>query len=282
MDSETYNLYSGLVLPLWPDGASNSLTWDHPEEEMILPNGLPVVRNVSQPTLSVFLPTPAHANGLGIVICPGGAYHFLAYDHEGIQVARWLNAHGIAAFILKYRVTPTGDDFPECIGKNMEDPLKRAEIERTVFPMVMEDGFQALRVVRQHAVEWGVSEGGLGIMGFSAGGLLTTLVAKHYGPDCRPDFAAPIYAAPAPDAAVPADAPPLFLLTAGDDDMAVPVSIKLYESWRAAGHSAELHIYSTGGHGFGMLTKDLPVDSWIERLGDWACALPHSQQSRKE
>ena len=273
MDFEYTSLHTGLVLPLWPDGVPDNLSWDHPEEDSILPNGLPVVRNVSEPTLSVFLPVPALANGMGVVICPGGAYHFLAYDHEGFQVARWLNARGIAAFLLKYRVWPTGDDFPACIETNMRDPAKMAAITQAIFPLAAADGMQAVRMVREHADEWKLSPDRIGIMGFSAGGLVTTLVAKQYTPDSRPDFAAPIYAAPAPAVPVPVDAPPLFLLTAGDDDMAVPVAMGLYNDWRASGHSAELHIYAAGGHGFGMNQLGLPVDSWIERLGDWLDAL---------
>lgn len=269
MDFEPVNLNSGLVLPLWPDGVESGLVWDHPEEDTILPNGLPVVRNVAVPTLSVFLPVPSLDSGLGMIVCPGGAYHFLAYEHEGTKVARWLNAQGHAAFLLKYRVYPTGDDFPACIGKNMNDRAKMTEITQAIFPLVAQDGLQAVRMVREHAEEWNIKPGGLGIMGFSAGGVVTSLVAKQYGPDSRPDFAAPIYSAPCHDDHVPADAPPLFVLTAGDDNMAVPVSIELYQSWRAAGHSAELHIYSAGGHGFGMNPLGLPVDNWIECLGEW-------------
>jgi acetyl esterase/lipase len=267
----------GLVLPLWPDGAIHNLTWDLPEEDTILPNGLPAVRNVSQPTLSVFLPDPAVANGLGMVVCPGGANHFLAYDHEGLKVAGWLNARGIAAFMLKYRVWPTGDDFPACIGENMRDRARKEMIDNTIQPLAARDGLQAIRVVRKNAAEWGVAPNRIGIMGFSAGGCLTTMVAEQYGPESRPDFAAPIYPAPAPDAPVPVDAPPLFLLTAGDDAMAAPVCIKLYEKWRAAGHPAELHIYAAGGHGFGMNPLGLPVDSWIELLGDWLDGLAVNQ-----
>ncbi len=273
MKPEVSSTHSGLVLPLWPDGTATTLGWDHPEEDTVLPNGLPAVRNIAQPTLSVFLPEAGHANGTSMIIAPGGAYHFLAYDHEGLKVARWLNEHGVAAFMLKYRVTPTGDDFPDCIGKNMRDPAKMEAICNAVYPLITEDGLQAVRMVRAHAAEWGLAPNRVGIMGFSAGGALTTLVAKRYGPDSRPDFVAPIYPAPVPDQTVPADAPPLFVLTAGDDDMAMPVSIRLYQSWRAAGHPAELHVYQAGGHGFGMNPLGLPVDSWIERLGDWLDAI---------
>jgi acetyl esterase/lipase len=111
------------------------------------------------------------------------------------------------------------------------------------------------------------------MMGFSAGGMLTLNVALHHDPACRPDFAAPIYGAPPPDAPVPADAPPLFLLCAADDDMASAVSTQYYSAWRAAGHPVEMHIYAKGGHGFGMNTLGLPSDRWIERFAEWLGAM---------
>ena len=129
-------------------------------------------------------------------------------------------------------------------------------------------------MLREHADEWKLSPERIGIMGFSAGGVVTNMVATQYDAESRPDFAAPIYSAWPPNATIPDDAPPLFLLAAADDPMVPPsISIELYQRWRAAGHSAELHIYAAGGHGFGMNQLGLPVDSWIERLGDWLDAL---------
>ena len=100
------------VLPLWPDDAPGHEEPGDYEEECVLPGGLRVVRNVTRPTLTAYLPDPAVANGTAVIVCPGGAYHFLAFEHEGIEVARWLNGHGVAAFMLKYRLLRTGDDFP--------------------------------------------------------------------------------------------------------------------------------------------------------------------------
>lgn len=143
------------------------------------------------------------------------------------------------------------------------------ELFERITPLAIADGLQAMRVVRGRAAEWGLNPGRIGIMGFSAGGVVTTGVASSYDADSRPDFAAPIYPAPWGDGSVPADAPPLFLAMAADDAMAVGASLPLFSAWRAAGRSAELHIYASGGHGFGMLPKGIPADGWIDRFGEW-------------
>jgi acetyl esterase/lipase len=240
---------------------------------------LKVIRNVSIPTLTAYLPDPAlarslsgatdAATGTAVIVAPGGAYHFLAYEHEGIDVARWLNAHGIAVFLLKYRLVQTGDDFPRCIGENLNDPARRAETIAPLFPKIAADGCQAVRVVRERAAEWGIAPDRIGMMGFSAGGMVTLSTALSYDASSRPDFAAPIYSAPPDEVPIPEDAPPLFLLCAADDDMASAVSTSYYSKWRAAGHPVELHIYAKGGHGFGMRAQGLPVDQWIERFAEW-------------
>ena len=135
--------------------------------------------------------------------------------------------------------------------------------------MGVADGLQAMKLVRRRAAEWGVAPDRIGIMGFSAGGSVTTGVALEYDADSRPDFAAPIYSAPIEDISVPADAPPLFIAVAHDDPFAASASVPLYSAWSAAGRSAELHIYSKGGHGFGMYKQGLPADHWIDHFGDW-------------
>ncbi len=258
-----------MIIPLWPDGAPGSEDWRQEEQETILANGLRVVRNVVQPTLTVYLPDPAIASGTAVIICPGGAWHFLAIYHEGVDVASWLTAHGIAAFILKYRLIRTGDDLDRELKENMGDRDRMAKIMATVGPLVVADGQQAVRLARQRAAEWGIAADRIGMMGFSAGGMVTANVALLHDAASRPDFAAPIYTAPYQNVPVPADAPPLFALCAADDEMAAPLSLRLYSDWRAAGHSAELHIYAQGGHGFGMRKLGLPTDTWIERFGDW-------------
>jgi acetyl esterase/lipase len=257
------------VIPLWANGEINTTGWEQPEEIAFLQDGLKVIRNVGRPTLTAYLPDPSIATGTAVVVCPGGAYHFLAFEHEGIQVAEWLNARGIAAFILKYRLVQTGDDFPQCVDQNLHNTEIRDKLFASIFPLVAADGCQAVRIVRSRAPEWAVAPDRIGIMGFSAGGMVTFSAALHFDPSSRPNFAAPIYSAPPPNAHIPADAPPLFLLCAADDDMASEVSTRFYAAWRAAGHPVELHIYSQGGHGFGMNHKGLPSDRWIERFAEW-------------
>ncbi len=257
------------VIPLWAEGEIDTTGWDQPQEIAYLKDGLKVIRNVVRPSLTAFLPDPALANGTAVIVCPGGAYHFLAFEHEGIDVATWLNARGIAAFILQYRLVQTGSDFPECVDENLNDPQKWSARVEPVLPLIAADGCQAVRLVRAHAAEWNLLPNRIGILGFSAGGNLTLSVALKFTADSRPDFAAPIYAAPPTPAPIPANAPPLFLLCAADDDMASAVSTEYYGAWRSAGRPVELHIYSKGGHGFGMRRPGLPCDQWIERFTDW-------------
>jgi acetyl esterase/lipase len=204
-----------------------------------------------------------------VIVCPGGAYHFLAFEHEGIEVARWLNARGIAAFMLKYRLVQTGDDFPQCVDKHLNDPHQMETLVEPLFSLITADGCRAVRLLRARAAEWGITSDRIGMLGFSAGGMATLSVALQFDPSSRPDFAAPIYSAPPPDVPVPADAPPLFLLCAADDDMASEVSTRFYSLWRAASHPVELHIYAKGGHGFGMTKQGLPSDNWIDRFAEW-------------
>ncbi len=262
------------VIPLWPDGAPGSEDWTQVEKEIKHPTDtIQIVVNVTQPTLTAYLPDPAVANGTAVIICPGGAYHLLAIDHEGREVAAWLTARGFAAFVLKYRLIGTGDDLMIQIRENLGDPSKRAALMQSVRPLILADAQQSIRLVRQRAAEWKIAPDRIGIMGFSAGGMVTSSVALQHASESRPDFAAVIYGAPGEAVAVPADAPPLFLLCADDDLMASTCSVQLYSTWKAAGHPVELHIYAKGGHGFGMHTQNLPSDGWIERFREWMAML---------
>lgn len=265
------------VLPLWPDGAIGSESWKNPEKEYSFsePWAHRIIRNVSNPTLTIFLPEPDAATGTGVIVCPGGGHHFLAIDHEGYDVARWLNTHGIAAFVLKYRVIQTPDDEAEFLiaRENMGESLQNNM--PTHLPIVIADGQQALRVVRRHANEWGLNPKRIGMMGFSAGAHLTALVTIVSESDIRPDFIAPIYGGLWGWGAseVKADLPPLFAAIASDDLLALDVCVGLYSAWIAAKNSAELHCYASGGHGFGMIPQGLPTDTWIERFYEWLGAL---------
>lgn len=262
------------IIPVWPGDVPDSGLWQDAGPELERPSweNSRLVRNVSHPTLTVYLPDPAVANGTGIVVCPGGAFHFLMVDKEGTEIAEWFNARGVAIFVLKYRVFPTPDDDAAFL-RIAEDPLPRRLDMDTVWPLSVADGLQAIRTVRAQADRFGIDPNRLGIMGFSAGGAVTAGAATGYDDAAsRPSFAAPIYAA-AREKAVPDDAPPIFLAHASDDPLVSPMqSIDLYTAWQAAGKRAELHIYAAGGHGFALWPQGLPSDGWIDRLWAWLLA----------
>jgi acetyl esterase/lipase len=262
------------VIPLYPGTPPGSAPEHYPEKEYFSKIwNTEVVANVTKPSLLVFKPAPGTANGTGIVICPGGGYMALSITSEGIDVAKYLAAKGITSFVLKYRLAHTGEDATQEFTAQIADREKFVEtVVRKVAPLATADGLAAMTYVRQHASEWGVSADRVGIIGFSAGGGVTVGVAFEYTPESRPAFAAPIYAGASAfrDAAVPADAPPMFIAAATDDQLGLaPESVALYQKWTEAHKSAELHMYAKGGHGFGMRPHNLPTDHWIERFTDW-------------
>jgi acetyl esterase/lipase len=229
-----------------------------------------VVFNVASPTLTVFQPAPGKANGTAVIICPGGAFFALSIDSEGFDVARWLAAKGVTCFVLKYRLVKCKTDDPTT------EITTRGPLDAVVAPVVklaLADANTAIGYVRQHAAEYDVNPTRIGIIGFSAGGTVAVSTALNYTPETRPDFAAPIY--PVYNWAikgngVPADAPPIFVLAASNDPLGLaPQSVMIYQEWIKAAKSAELHMYSKGGHGFGMRTQNLPSDHWIELFANW-------------
>jgi acetyl esterase/lipase len=196
----------------------------------------------------------------------------LSIESEGNDVAKYLAAKGITAFVLKYRLAHTGDDATQEFAALFADMPKFEEMLAKVAPLSAADGLAAVTYVRQHASEWGVSPDRVGIIGFSAGGTVTAEVAFRYTPEGRPAFVAPIYSGGplSKDASVPADAPPMFIAAATDDNLGLaPDSVALYEKWTSAKKSAELHMYARGGHGFGMRRQNIPTDHWIDRFADW-------------
>jgi acetyl esterase/lipase len=259
------------VIRLYSGPAPGSEDWKHSEQESRTNLWQTrVVFNVVNPTLTVFQPDPAKANGTAVVICPGGAFFGLSIDSEGFDVARWLQERGITCFVLKYRLVPCRTDDPT------RELMTRGNLDEVVAPVVklaLADGQAAIAHVRQHAKDYGVNPNRIGIIGFSAGGTVTASVAHNYTPESRPNFAAPIYLAynwTIKDKGVPTDAPPLFVLGATDDPLGLaPQSVAIYQDWTAARKPAELHLYSKGGHGFGMKKQNLPSDHWIERFADW-------------
>lgn len=261
------------VIPLYPGVAPGSVEESYPEKQYFSKSWkTEVVSNVTKPTLTVYKPAAGTANGTAIVICPGGGFMALSITSEGTDVANWLASRGVTAIILKYRLAHTGDDATEEFSQLFADKPKLHDTIDKVVPLSIADGLAAVIYVRKHASDWSVSPDRVGIIGFSAGGTVAAGVGLHYSPEGRPTFLAPIYAAASmfKDAPVPADAPPMFLAAASDDNLGLaPDTIGLYDQWEGAHKSTELHMYAKGGHGFGMRKQGLPSDEWIDRFGDW-------------
>ncbi|TRX21376.1 GDSL-type esterase/lipase family protein [Flavobacterium franklandianum] len=262
------------TIPLYQGKAPGSENWNWQEKEMFSETfQTQMVYNVSQPTLTVYEPNKALANGTAVIVCPGGGFHTLSINSEGIDVAKWLNSKGTTAFVLKYRLVKSETDDPvKELFPIFENRKKLDSINAAVVPLAIADGLAAIQYVRDHSNEFNIQKNRIGIIGFSAGGTVALGTVFNSTASNRPDFAAPIYAytGALKSMVVPADAPPIFIAAASDDQLGLaPNSVKTYSDWLAAGKSAELHIYSKGGHGFGMRKLDLPVESWIERFGDW-------------
>jgi acetyl esterase/lipase len=260
------------VVALYPGPAPGSAPADYPEKDYFSKVwNTEVVTNVTKPTLTVFKPAAGMGNGSAIVICPGGGFMALSINSEGNDVAKYLVARGMTAFVLKYRLAHTGEDAAQEFTDLYKDQQKFGEMMKTEVPLAAADGEAAVAYVRQHAAEYGVSPDRVGMIGFSAGGMVTANVAFHYAPEGRPAFVAPIYGAgPPKDVPVPSDAPPMFIAAATDDSLGLaPASIDLYWRWTKAKKSAELHMYAKGGHGFGMHKQNLPTDEWIDRFAEW-------------
>lgn len=261
------------VIPL-PVDQSNAQPQETYQEKQYYSNAwkTEVVANVTKPSLTVYKPLPWMANGAAVVVCPGGGFMALSIQSEGIQVAEWLAQRGMTAFVLKYRLVHTGEDatteFQQLVG-NREQLTARLSSD---VPLAIADGLQAMTYVKAHAADWGVLPDKVGIVGFSAGGTVATGVALRYTPQSRPLFAAPIYPAASMfrNAAVPADAPPMFIAAATNDNLNLAGdAVALYQQWTAAHKPAELHMYELGSHGFGMRKQGLPSDEWIDRFWDW-------------
>lgn len=251
---------------------SETWTWTEKENNQNLFNTR-VVYNVSDPTLTAFLPNPSLATGTAIIIAPGGGFHTLSIDSEGIDVAKWLNAKGVAAFVLKYRLVESKTDDPvKEMLPLLGDRKKLDEVNAPVIPLAMQDGLTAVKYVRSHAKEFDIDPTRIGFIGFSAGGTVTMSVIYNATVVSRPNFVAPIYAYTGAviGSNIPAEKTPIFIVAASDDQLGLaPHSIDFYNKWYAAKQPTELHMYERGGHGFGMRKQKLPTDNWIERFGDW-------------
>jgi len=250
------------VIPLWPNGAPGfENRRNEPEQAKDY-----WVKNIHNPSLTVFTPPAGKANGAAVVICPGGGHRLLVYTAEGVEPAQYLNNLGITVFVLKYR-----------LGRDTLSPYQ-------IDVHARQDGNRAMRLVRSKAAEYGLDTNRIGMMGFSAGGEVVDMVAlgdskgdaRATDPidrlSAKPDFVIQIYPGPLyiPEV-IPADAPPAFLLAANDDPCcAVPV-VSLLQKYREAKVPVEVHLYTQGAHGFNMgkRSKLQSINTWPQRLADW-------------
>lgn len=263
-----------LVLDVWP-GKVPGETGQIGDEKVLesKPGEKPVKRitNVSKPTLTVFRPAKDKDTGAAVVVCPGGGYNILAWDLEGEEVAAWLNSIGVTGIVLKYRV-PRRPDQPK--DKPPLGPLQDAQ--------------RAMSLVRSKAGEWGIDPKRIGILGFSAGGHLAASTSTNFDKrvyeeidptdrvSCRPDFAVLVYPAYlaskdtlSADIRASDKTPPIFFAHAGDDRISAENSVALYLALKRAGVPAELHVYATGGHGFGLRPSDKACSKWPQRCEEW-------------
>ena len=263
---------------IWPNGLPAGSVEMDPEvvaelkaEEAVHPRGHKLY--VDSPTLTIYPAPAAMANGCGVVICPGGGYNVLAWQHEGVELAEWFNSIGVSAFILKYRVP-----------RRIPDKIHWEP---------MQDVQRAVRLVRHDAEQYKIDANRIGVLGFSAGGHLTVMSGLQYETKCyepvdkadkqsaRPDFICPIYAAYLADGyrddvaelgsliTVTKNAPPTFMAVTWDDKFRGAQSALLFSRLREHDVPAELHAYSTGGHGYGIRESEKPVSSWHHQLEEW-------------
>jgi acetyl esterase/lipase len=253
------------VVYLWPDGAPGSEGKTGDEKVQIQPAGDHVISNVHKPSITVYLPSKETATGVGVVIAPGGGHSALWVDHEGHNVAKWLQEHGVAGFVLKYRLAREKGSTYTIEGTSLADTQR------------------AIKLVKSKSAEWNVDPARIGVIGFSAGGELAALAATHAdeGTSSAADpvdrlsskvaFFGLIYPAITKDMPLSKDMPPAFLLCGENDRQNISQGLpELYIAMKKAGAQAELHVYTKVGHGFGLrATTKGPIAEWPQRFYDW-------------
>ncbi len=248
--------------------------------------------HVAQPQMHVLLPDPAKANGAAVLVCPGGGFNILAWDLEGTEVGEWLNSLGYAAIVVKYRV-PTGK-----LGTEIDETTS---LPKSVLGPVA-DAQRAVSLTRSHAAAWKIDSARIGILGFSAGGHVAATTAtlgdkRVYTPadeadrqNCAPNFALLIYpggltgkdsGSLRPHLKVTAATPPMFLLMAQDDRVGCENCIAMFSELQRAKVPAEIHVFTHGGHGYGLRKTETPVTCWSDQAGDWMKAMGFDRPVKK-
>ncbi len=253
-----------IEIKLWPDGAPGQMQpHSKATEEFIRTKaGKSTITDIHEPTITIY--RPEKPNGTSVIVAPGGGYVFLSAIHEGTQVCEWLNTLGVTGILLKYR-TPTRDEV--------------APHEKPV-----QDAAQAILLVRKHSEEWGLNPARVGLLGFSAGGnLLAHIACDRVTKSEQPNFGVMIYGGGFVDFkeptklkegfTVPADAPPMFLACAHDDGQNPLAATVLYLEYKKHSIPCELHLFTKGGHGFGMRKSGNPINDWPQRCAEWMKAM---------
>jgi acetyl esterase/lipase len=252
-------------IPLWANGAPGSEGKTASETVVVNPEGERIVSTVNQPSLTSYLPRPGVATGAAVIIAPGGGHYQLSIDHEGYDVAKWLSGHGVAAFVLKYRLAKEKGSTYTVEGDEL------ADIQR------------AIRTVKSRSAEWKVDPARVGVMGFSAGGELAVLASTRYDDgepgavdpidreNSKPAFEALMYPGLPKDIKLTKETPPAFMLCGAEDRENISQGLpELYLAFRKAGVSAELHVYAGVGHGFGLrLSNHGAYSEWPSLFLAW-------------
>lgn len=266
------------IIGLYDGAAPGSETWNWEEYTYVTHFGNTVTRNVVKPTLQYYPANPSAPADVAVIVAPGGGFTDLMIKYEGVRTALALNALGVDAYILKYRLiyTDPSAPLPRPGAEIPPPPRKQAEDGRIIWgpqtgqnirELSYADARRALAWLRKDAAAIvGRSPKHIGIIGFSAGAFVS-LAAALDEPVSRPDFAGVIYGPDNQGRPVPADAPPLFIAVAADDAWAAPNALRLYQAWREAKRPAELHVFQTGGHGF--LNFGGGADLFMDRFADW-------------
>ncbi len=247
-------------LKLWPDGAPGKMQPHSKATDDFIRTkaGKSTITDIHDPTITVY--RPEKPNGTSVIVAPGGGYVFLSAVHEGTQVCEWLNSIGVTGILLKYR-TPTRDE--------------SAPHEKPV-----QDAAKAILLVRARSGEWGLNPARVGLLGFSAGGnLLAHIACDRPAASALPDFGIMIYGGGFVDFkepvklkdgfTVPANAPPMFLACAHDDGQNPTATTMLYLEYKKRNIPCELHLFTKGGHGFGMRKAGNPINDWPQRCAEW-------------